>query len=234
MKIVCAAPASVLVNGELPRNRRIVVASEYENLSRRWLRDQKVPHIFRRTFGATEVFPPEDADCIIDNTATGTTLKVSDRSFLLICCWICLCSSPLISSLQANNLVIVGAPVYESSTRMVVTPSLLEDASKMVVVKRLETILSGVLAARSRIMVECNCPAACLSAVVAAMPCMKRPTISPLYSDASEAIGTPASAAKDFALKGAVPRKQLMDVMQALSSAGATDILVSEPSLLLA
>jgi ATP phosphoribosyltransferase len=81
VKIVCAAPASVLVNGELPRDRRIVVASEYENLSRRWLRDQKVPHIFRRTFGATEVFPPEDADCIIDNTATGTTLKVSDRSF---------------------------------------------------------------------------------------------------------------------------------------------------------
>jgi ATP phosphoribosyltransferase len=76
VKIVCAAPASILVNGELPRDRRVVVASEYENLSRRWLRDQKVPHIFRRTFGATEVFPPEDADCIIDNTATGTTLKV--------------------------------------------------------------------------------------------------------------------------------------------------------------
>ena len=124
--------------------------------------------------------------------------------------------------------------MYESSTRMVVTPSLLEDESKMVIVKRLETILCGVLSARSRIMVECNCPAACLSAVVAAMPCMKRPTISPLYADAMEAIGTPSSAPKDFALKGAVPRKQLMEVMQALSSAGATDILVSEPSLLLA
>jgi ATP phosphoribosyltransferase len=63
---------------------------------------------------------------------------------------------------------------------------------------------------------------------------MKRPTISPLYADAMEAIGTPSSTPKDFALKGAVPRKQLMEVMQALSSAGATDILVSEPSLLLA
>ena len=86
MKIVCAAPASILVNGELPRDRRIVVASEYENLSRRWLRDQKVPHIFRRTFGATEVFPPEDADCIIDNTATGTTLKVTLAIFCFCCC----------------------------------------------------------------------------------------------------------------------------------------------------
>jgi ATP phosphoribosyltransferase len=115
---------------------------------------------------------------------------------------------------------------------MVVTPSLLEDAAKMQLVKRLEIILTGVLAARSRIMVECNCPAACLSAVVAAMPCMKRPTISPLYADATEAMGT-ASVAKDFALKGAVPRKQLVEVMQALSAAGATDILVSEPSMLL-
>ena len=140
--------------------------------------------------------------------------------------------SPFHSS-QANNLVIIGTPVYESSTRMVVTPSLLEDAAKMQLVKRLEIILTGVLAARSRIMVECNCPAACLSAVVAAMPCMKRPTISPLYADATEAIGTPSSVAKDFALKGAVPRKQLVEVMQALSAAGATDILVSEPSMLL-
>lgn len=130
-------------------------------------------------------------------------------------------------------MVIIGSPVYESSTRMVVTPSLLEDPAKMQVVRSLETILSGVLAARSRIMVECNCPSACLAAVVAAMPCMKRPTISPLYADAAEAVGISSSAAKDFALKGAVPRKQLIQVMQALSAAGATDILVSEPSLLL-
>lgn len=101
VKIVCAAPASILVNGELPRDRRIVVASEYENLSRRWLRDQKVPHIFRRTFGATEVFPPEDADCIIDNTATGTTLKVGLNLFFLF--WHC-----CISSSSSSSCLIAG------------------------------------------------------------------------------------------------------------------------------
>ena len=116
---------------------------------------------------------------------------------------------------------------------MVVTPSLLEDAIKMQLVKRLEAMLSGVLAARARILVECNCSSDCLAAVVAAMPCMKRPTISPLYADAAEATGAVATPPKDFALKGAVPRKQLMEVMQNLSAAGATDILVSEPSLLL-
>jgi ATP phosphoribosyltransferase len=147
--------------------------------------------------------------------------------------WLLLFTSLLLFASQANNLTIVGAPVYESSTRMIVTPSLLEDAVKMQMVKRLEAMLQGVLAARSRIMVECNCPSECLAAVVAAMPCMKRPTISPLYADAAEATGGLATPAKDFALKGAVPRKLLMEVMQNLSAAGATDILVTEPSLLL-
>ena len=30
-----------------------------------------------RSYGATEVFPPEDADCIVDNTATGVTLRAN-------------------------------------------------------------------------------------------------------------------------------------------------------------
>jgi ATP phosphoribosyltransferase len=32
---------------------------------------------FVRSYGATEVFPPEDADCIVDNTATGSTLRAN-------------------------------------------------------------------------------------------------------------------------------------------------------------
>ena len=33
--------------------------------------------IFVRSYGATEVFPPEDADVIVDNTATGETLAAN-------------------------------------------------------------------------------------------------------------------------------------------------------------
>src|SRR6266545_2676213 len=32
---------------------------------------------FVRSYGATEVFPPEDADVIVDNTATGATLEAN-------------------------------------------------------------------------------------------------------------------------------------------------------------
>src|SRR5260370_29413218 len=70
VQIVAAAP------GELP-NRRIVVASEYERLARAWIPDGRLAADFVRSYGATEVFPPEDADVIIDNTATGSTLQAN-------------------------------------------------------------------------------------------------------------------------------------------------------------
>jgi len=70
VQIVAAAP------GALPE-RRVVVASEYERLARAWIRDRRLAADFVRSYGATEVFPPEDADVIIDNTATGSTLEAN-------------------------------------------------------------------------------------------------------------------------------------------------------------
>ncbi len=60
-------------SGELSPLR---VASEYINIADRYLRDN---HVSRYkvipTFGSTEVFLPEDADLLIENTETGATLK---------------------------------------------------------------------------------------------------------------------------------------------------------------
>ncbi len=54
-----------------------VVASEYERLTRAWLERRGYRATFVHSYGATEVFPPEDADCIVDNMATGETLKAN-------------------------------------------------------------------------------------------------------------------------------------------------------------
>ena len=55
-----------------------MVATEYERLTRRLARrGAGFDGRFVRSYGATEVFPPEDADCIVDNTATGATLKAN-------------------------------------------------------------------------------------------------------------------------------------------------------------
>src|SRR6266496_1902542 len=73
VQLVAAAPAALLEGGQLPK-RRLIVASEYGRLTRRWISASGLCAEFVRSYGATEVFPPEDADVIVDNTATGATL----------------------------------------------------------------------------------------------------------------------------------------------------------------
>jgi ATP phosphoribosyltransferase-like protein len=76
-------------------------------------------------------------------------------------------------------------------------------------------LLESVLQARQRVMLEVNASGDCLEQVVAVLPAMRRPTVSPLYGNGS------------FAVKAAVPRDSLPRVIPALKAAGATDVVVS-------
>src|SRR5688572_31330170 len=73
--LVAAAPETAAAGTVAPAGRPLIVASEYETITRRYLDGLGKPYLFIRTFGATEVFPPEDADMILDLVATGTTLR---------------------------------------------------------------------------------------------------------------------------------------------------------------
>ena len=95
VNIVAAVPQAM--NNTALKQKKLVVATEYVKLAGDWLERQGYTYRLLRTFGATEVFPPDDADMIIDNTSTGQTLKV-------------------------NNLRIVDT-LMESSTRFVVSRS---------------------------------------------------------------------------------------------------------------
>ena len=81
VRLVVAAPHQVLQDGKLP-NRKLVVATEYPNLAQRWIDSRGLDAEVLQTFGATEVFPPEDADCILDNTATGSTLRANGLAII--------------------------------------------------------------------------------------------------------------------------------------------------------
>ena len=63
VRLVAAAPKNLLDNGKLPK-KHIVVASEYQRIAKNWIAKTKLDASFVRCYGATEVFPPEDADCI--------------------------------------------------------------------------------------------------------------------------------------------------------------------------
>jgi ATP phosphoribosyltransferase len=188
VRIVAAAPETLLVSGELP-NRPLVVASEYERLTRKWISDRGLDARFVRSYGATEVFPPEDADVIVDNTATGSTLA-------------------------ANGLTILDE-VMVSSTRLYANRGVLQDEGKRRRIADLELILESVLEARRRVMVEVNAPAERLEAVAALLPCMKDVTVSPLMGNSG------------YALKAAVLRSRLPEVIPAIKAAGGTDVIVT-------
>ncbi len=162
VRIVAAAPASLLSDGALPK-RPLVVASELERLTKRWVEDRGLDATFVRSYGATEVFPPEDADCIVDITQTGSTL-------------------------EANRLEIVDE-LMTSSTRLWASPRAMEDDRKRDAIERLVVLLRSVLEARSRrVMLEVNVSPELLDRVIEVLPCMREPTIAPLHAGGGFAV----------------------------------------------
>jgi ATP phosphoribosyltransferase len=161
VRLVAAAPADLLVGGTLP-DRQLVVASEYERLTLEWIARNAVGARYIRSYGATEAFPPEDADLIVDNTATGATL-------------------------EANDLVIVDQ-LMRSTTRVYAHPRALEDPGRRADVEGLVLLLRSVLDARQRVMLEVNVSPELLEAICGALPCMREPTIAPLHGGAGYAV----------------------------------------------
>jgi ATP phosphoribosyltransferase len=162
VRIVAAASESLLdESGNLP-NRRLVVASEYERLTRTWITERQLDASFVRSYGATEVFPPEDADVIVDNTATGETLA-------------------------ANGLAVVDE-LMPSSTRFYSSQGAVADPDKKSAIDGLVLSLRSVLDARKRVMLELNVSLADLDAVIHALPAMREPTVATLHGGAGMAV----------------------------------------------
>ena len=163
VRVVVAAPAALLTSdGSLPRNRRLVFASEYVRLARGWIEQSGLDASVLRSFGATEVFPPEDADCIVDNTATGSTLR-------------------------ANQLDVVDE-VMTSSTRLYAFPGALDDPARRDRIDALTLLLRSVLDARRRVMLELNVETTELAGIIEVIPAMRQPTVSELQGNSGYAV----------------------------------------------
>jgi ATP phosphoribosyltransferase len=188
VKVVAAAPAQYARDPAF-LTRPLVVVSEYEQLTRRWIQQRGLKAEFVRSYGATEAFPPEDADLIVDNTATGSTL-------------------------QAHDLAIVDE-LMRSSTRLYASPKALADIGRRAAIDDLVLLLQSVLEARRRVMVEINVEPNALEAVIAVLPCMRQPTVARLHGDAG------------YAVKAAVPKDKLPQILLQIRARGGTDIVVS-------
>jgi ATP phosphoribosyltransferase len=185
VRIVAAMPESLAAGGW--QTRPIVVASEYRNLAARYIREKQLNAVFVPSYGATEALPPEDADMIIDNTATGATLR-------------------------HNHLVIVDE-LMRSTTRFVANRQAMENPDKRRMLEEMTMLIRSTLNASERVLLEMNVPRECFDQVVASLPCMRSPTVAPLYGD------------QGFAVKVAVERSAVPALVPRLVAMGARDIL---------
>ena len=185
VRIVAAIPAGI--SEDALKNRKIVAATEYVNLAEAWLRANGYQYRLLRTYGATEVFPPDDADMIIDNTSSGQTLR-------------------------DNGLQII-ATLLESSTRFVASKAAMADREKRGRIEELAMLFNAVLDGRDRVMLEMNVPKASFQAMVEGLPAMRSPTVAPLYGD------------EGYAIKIAVKRSEIPQIIPRLKKAGAVDIV---------
>lgn len=172
VKIVACIPENWDIN-EL-KKRPIIVATEYMNLARKYLDSQGFDYQLIRSYGATEVFPPEDADMVIDNTSTGTTII-------------------------ANRLKIVDT-VYHSSTQFIANKSALKSAQKRAIIDDILLLMNGVMNARDRVLLEMNCPKSVAKEIVDLLPAMRSPTVSELFNSDAYSIraAIPKSSARDL------------------------------------
>jgi len=106
------------------------------------------------SFGATEAKPPENSDCIIDVTETGTTL-------------------------EANNLKIVET-VMQSTAVLIANKKALEDPEKKEKIYDIVSLLKGVVDGSKRIHIFVNVRKANLQKLLDSLPALKNPTIAPL------------------------------------------------------
>ncbi|MDR2618539.1 MAG: ATP phosphoribosyltransferase [Treponema sp.] len=175
VRIVAAVPAET--SEASLRSRKIVAATEYVNLAEKWLKEKGYRYRVLRTYGATEVFPPDDADMIIDNTSSGQTLR-------------------------DNGLTII-ATILESSTRFVASKAALADPEKRGRIEELAMLFQAVLDGRDRVMLEMNIPKDRFTEIVADLPAMKSPTVAPLYGESGYAVKI---AVKKHEVPGLIPR----------------------------
>jgi len=133
------------------------IASEYVNITRRYLDKNGVSAHVEFSWGADEVKVPTLVDAIVVNTETG-------------------------NSLRAHNLRIVDT-ILTSTTRFIASPAAWQDPWKRQRIESLQILLEGAMNAAKLVGLKMNLPKARQKEILGLLPSLKNPTISPLADD---------------------------------------------------
>jgi ATP phosphoribosyltransferase len=116
------------------------------------------------SWGATEVKAPRLADAIVEVTETG-------------------------SSLRANRLRVIDT-VLESNTQLIANAAALKEDWKRTKLENIALLLKAAIEAQGRVGIMLNARREDLDAVLALLPALQRPTISPLNDTDWVAVNT--------------------------------------------
>ncbi|HYN33607.1 MAG TPA: ATP phosphoribosyltransferase [Ilumatobacteraceae bacterium] len=169
---------------DLPNGVR--VQSEYPELTKRFFADHGIEADVRLSYGATEAKIPDIADCVVEITETGRALR-------------------------AAGLKVIDT-ILLSYTEVVANPQSASDPDKRKAMDQIMTLLNGVLDARGRVLLKLNVSEERRDDVLAVLPSMKSPTMSPL-------------AGGGYAVESVVEKKLINLIIPALIDAGATDLV---------
>jgi ATP phosphoribosyltransferase len=130
------------------------VATELMKTVERYFAAKKIPVTVEFSWGATEVKVPDLVDAIVDITETG-------------------------SSLRANNLRIVDT-LLETNTKLIANKKAWANPAKRRKIETIALLVRGALEAESKVGLKMNAPKKSVKAIIAAVPSLRDPTISPL------------------------------------------------------
>jgi ATP phosphoribosyltransferase len=133
------------------------IATELVRVTKAYFAERNVPVDVEFSWGATEVKPPVLADAIVEATETGSTLR-------------------------ANRLRII-ATLLESNTQLIANRKAMADPWKKTKIDNVALLLKAAIEAQGRVGLMLNVKRGDLERVLALLPALQRPTISPL-SDA--------------------------------------------------
>jgi ATP phosphoribosyltransferase len=187
VKVVLAVPIDSPVESaaDLPAGSRI--STEYPNLTRRAFDRLGVEVRVFESYGATEAKVPDIVDAIVDVSETGGTLR-------------------------AHGLKIVET-LMESEVLLIANRESASEAGTRTQMDDLRTLVLGAMAARGRVLIKLNVVADRKDEVLAVLPSMKSPTVSPLAGEGA------------FAVETVVEKATVNRLLPQLKAAGATDIL---------
>lgn len=133
------------------------IATELVNYTKRYFAARNIPVTVEFSWGATEAKVAAGlADAIVEVTETGSTIR-------------------------AHGLKIIHE-FFQSNTQLIVNPEMWEtDANKREKIENLRMLLLGALRAENMVGLKMNIPEEGLKAIVALLPSLLAPTISPLY-----------------------------------------------------